>query len=102
MTLAWTTVLVIVFIMPGVAFLIGIAFPERHAREVVRTSAIGDIGLAVFTALILHVATLFVAALLGFSLRGAIRALLLFEDPAAATLRMAIANKWVFKLAIYV
>ncbi|HEX8664481.1 MAG TPA: hypothetical protein VF744_10675 [Beijerinckiaceae bacterium] len=54
MSLAWTTVLVIALLLPGVFVLVGFAASERHSREVVRTSAVGDVALALLLSIILH------------------------------------------------
>lgn len=54
MSLAWATILFILLMLPGVAVLMGIAAPERFSREVVRSTALGEIALAAFTAIIIH------------------------------------------------
>ena len=88
--------------MPGVAFLIGFATPERHAREVVRTSAVGDIGRAVFAAILLHAVALAAAVFLGFNLRGLMRAILLLEEGGSIALRAQVAATWIAKSIVYV
>src|SRR3954468_15337325 len=55
MSVAWATfVAVILLLLPGVAFLFGLATPERYSREIVRASAVNEIALAIAVALLLH------------------------------------------------
>ena len=60
MSIAWTTMIVIVLLLPGLGFMLGYAAEERYSRELVRSNAIGDIGMAVFCAIIAHLAALFI------------------------------------------
>jgi NADH:ubiquinone oxidoreductase subunit 5 (subunit L)/multisubunit Na+/H+ antiporter MnhA subunit len=54
MSVAWTTILIIALLFPGVFFFIGLSLKERFSREVIRSNAIGEVGLAILVALILH------------------------------------------------
>jgi len=56
MSLAWTTIFVIVLLLPGVFFFIGFATRERYSREIVRSTAIAEVGLALLFAGLLHLA----------------------------------------------
>jgi len=67
MSIAWTTALVIVLLLPGLFFFIGIATFERLSREIVRSSAISEIGLAVTVAIAIHLIA--VVVLSGFGIR---------------------------------
>lgn len=54
MSLAWSTILIIAFLLPGVFFFIGLSSRERFAKEIVRSGAVGEVGLAIFFALVIH------------------------------------------------
>ncbi|MHC2671911.1 hypothetical protein ACVI1J_004074 [Bradyrhizobium diazoefficiens] len=54
MSVAWTTILVIALLFPGVFFFIGLSSRDRFSREIVRSNAIGEVGLAIWVALVLH------------------------------------------------
>jgi hypothetical protein len=47
MSIAWTSILIIALLLPGVFFFIGYATGDRYTREIVKSSAIGEIGWAV-------------------------------------------------------
>jgi hypothetical protein len=68
MSVAWTTILIIALLFPGVFFFIGLSSKERFSKEIVRSNAIGDVGWAVFVALILHLSAYGVLTFLGFDL----------------------------------
>lgn len=58
MTVAWTTILIIAFLLPGLAFFVGYWYGERYAREPVKSSAVGEVGMAVFMAILIHLVML--------------------------------------------
>jgi NADH:ubiquinone oxidoreductase subunit 5 (subunit L)/multisubunit Na+/H+ antiporter MnhA subunit len=68
MSLAWTTILIIALLLPGVFFFIGLSLKERFSREVVRSNAIGEVGLAILVALILHLLAYAAVTAVGFDL----------------------------------
>ena len=68
MSVAWTTVLIIALLMPGVFFFIGYSTRERYSREIVKSSAVGEIGWAVFVAIIIHLVAWGLLAAFGFDL----------------------------------
>jgi hypothetical protein len=69
MSVAWTTILIIALLFPGVFFFIGLSLKERFSREVVRSNAIGEVGLAILIALILHIVAYYAVLIpLGFDL----------------------------------
>ncbi len=70
MSVAWTTILIIALLLPGVFFFIGFATRERYAREIVKSSAIGDVGWAVLISIIIHLLAWSVLAFFGFNLSG--------------------------------
>lgn len=65
MPLAWTTILIIAFLLPGVFIFIGININERYSKEIVRSGAVGEVGLAIFLAVIIHIAANLIAWPLG-------------------------------------
>jgi hypothetical protein len=64
MEVAWTTVVIIALLLPGVFFFIGYSTGSRYSREIVRSSAIGEVGLAVFISIIIHLLAWSVVALI--------------------------------------
>jgi hypothetical protein len=85
MSVAWTTILVIALLFPGVFFFIGLSSRDRFSREVVRSNVIGDVGLAIWVALVLHFLAFELISSLGFDIDKAIGTLSSFErriDPA--------------------
>lgn len=87
MSVAWTTILIIALLFPGVFFFIGYSSRERFSREIVRSNAIGEVGLAVLIALIIHLSAWGVLSLFGFDLAAFARPLSNIEKllPAIAT-----------------
>lgn len=74
MSVAWTTLFIIVLLLPGVFFFIGFTAHERYSREIVRSSAASDVGLAVIFALLLHMlAWAFLHHFFGFNLAFALK-----------------------------
>lgn len=65
MSLAWTTILIIAFLLPGVFIFIGINTNERYSKEIVRSGAVGEVGLAIFFAVIIHIIANSIAWLFG-------------------------------------
>jgi hypothetical protein len=68
MSVAWTTILIIALLLPGVLFFIGLHFEERFSREIIRSNAIGEVGLAILVALTFHFFAYWVLLLFGFDL----------------------------------
>jgi hypothetical protein len=79
MSVAWSTILIIALLFPGVFFFIGLSSKERFSKEVVRSNAIGDVGLAILVALILHLSAYEALTLLGFDLAEFLGSLPSFE-----------------------
>lgn len=87
MSVAWTTILVIALLFPGVFFFIGLSTNKRSSGEVVRSNAIGDVGLAILLSLFLHILAYWILSLFGFNLAKFIETLPTVEkwlDPAPA------------------
>src|SRR5574337_1041 len=58
MSIAWTTVLIICLLLPGVGFFAGYWSQERYSREIVKSAAIGEVGMAIFMAVLIHLIVL--------------------------------------------
>jgi len=54
MTALWATVAVVALLLPGVTFFHGFYSKERYSRELIRSNAIGEVGMALFVALLIH------------------------------------------------
>ncbi len=59
MSLAWSTVALLVLLLPGFLFFIGLYLPERISRDIVPGSTLTQLGGIVFIAFLIH-ATLYV------------------------------------------
>ena len=68
MSVAWATIAIIALLFPGVFFFLGLSSTERFSREVVRSNAIGDVGLAILVALCLHMVVYAILSPAGFDL----------------------------------
>jgi hypothetical protein len=55
MSLAWTTLALVLFLLPGLAFLIGVYSHDRYSRELGKGGTISDLGLATVFAILVHV-----------------------------------------------
>jgi hypothetical protein len=53
-SIAWTTLLIIALLMPGISFFVGYWTRERYSHEIVNSTAVGEIGMAVFVATSIH------------------------------------------------
>jgi hypothetical protein len=58
MSIAWTTIIVLAFLLPGVGFLRGRWAQERYSREVSKSSAFGEIAGIIFAAVLIHLSLL--------------------------------------------
>jgi hypothetical protein len=54
MSLAWTTLAVVVLLLPGILFFFGLFIPEKFTRDVAPRNALGELGAAVFVAFFVH------------------------------------------------
>jgi len=66
MGIAWSTILVLLALLPGVAFFVGLSVRDRYNRELIRTSVAGDIAAAMFAATFIHLAALLLLRCCGF------------------------------------
>lgn len=58
MSIAWATVALLILLLPGFLFFVGLAFPESFTRENIQRSPLGQLAGTVFVSLVVH-ATLF-------------------------------------------
>jgi len=79
MSVAWTTIVVIALLLPGVFFFIGYSSRERYTREIVKSSAVGEIGWAVFVAITIHLLAWGGLTLGGFDLAANLKRLADFD-----------------------
>jgi len=102
MSIAWTTVLLIAMLLPGIAFLVGFWSHERHSREIVRSSAVGDIGAVLFFSILLHLgAWTLMSGLFGFDISFYFRPLADHDQtPAWLVLDQVINRLWA--CAVYI
>ena len=54
MSLAWATLSLVLFLLPGLAFLIGVYSHDRYSRELGKGGMISDFGLATVLAIMVH------------------------------------------------
>lgn len=64
MSIAWATILIVLLLLPGIAFLGGLSLFTRQSREIVRSDVIGDIAMAVGLAVAIHLLSLGIVALI--------------------------------------
>ena len=68
MSVAWTTLFVIALLLPGVFFLMGMSARERYSKEIIKTTGVGELGVAVAIAIVLHLGAWEILSLFGFQL----------------------------------
>lgn len=56
MSIAWSGVVLLVLLLPGFLFFVGLTFPEKFTREAVERSALGQLAGTVLIALLVHAA----------------------------------------------
>lgn len=54
MALAWSTIALLVLLLPGFAFLAGLTLPEQFSRESAPKNPLGQLAIIVFIALVVH------------------------------------------------
>jgi len=54
MSLAWTTLAVVVLLLPGILFFVGLFLPEKFTRDVAPGNVLGELGAAVLVAVVVH------------------------------------------------
>ena len=87
--------------LPGVAVLLGIAAPERYSREIVKSTAIGELALAVFAAIIIHSISILLIQIFILDPLDVLRPLIVFETQAKVILVWPLVKATLPKLAAY-
>jgi hypothetical protein len=101
MSVAWTTVLIVLLLLPGLFFFVGLARLEPLPREIIRSSVISEIGLAACIAIAIHLILISILSAAGFRLSAFIQPF--FEYGLAPTSQAAKAvSGRLGHLAIYV
>jgi hypothetical protein len=101
MSIAWTTIIIIALLLPGVFTFIGYSTTERFSRDIIKTSAVGEIGVAVLIAIIVHLIAWGILVLCGFSLADFIRPFIDHEALPASTIANLVVQR-LAPVAIYV
>ena len=68
MSLAWATIALILFLLPGIFFFIGLASYERLSREIIRSSVVSEVAMASAIAIGIHFLSISTLSALGFRL----------------------------------
>lgn len=79
MEVAWTTIVIIALLLPGVFFFIGYATGDRYAREIVKSSAIGEVGWAIAISILIHLLAWGILSSFGFDLAFNIREIAAYD-----------------------
>jgi hypothetical protein len=104
---ASATILLVVFIVPGVMFVSGLVFRDRFRRSVVQANVIGEVAFALVVAIVLHLAVLVpLGALTGVTPATVLSPVLATEEgavmPEPGTLQRAALPVLVYAAAIAV
>lgn len=68
MSIAWATIALILFLLPGIFFFIGLASYERLSREIIRSSVVSEVAMAAAIAIGIHFISISCLSALGFRL----------------------------------
>ena len=68
MSLAWATIALILFLLPGIFFFIGLASYERLSREIIRSSVVSEVAMASAIAIGIHFVSIGALSAFGFRL----------------------------------
>lgn len=66
MALAWAPVAIILLLLPGIFFFIGLASFERVSREIIRTTVVSEIAMAIVIAIAIHYLSISLLSTTGF------------------------------------
>ena len=80
MSIAWASIAIILLILPGIFFFIGLATWDRLSREIIRSSVISEVALAVVIAGLIHFGSICLISTTGFRLAGFILPLVQFNS----------------------
>ena len=95
MSIAWATVAIILLLLPGVFFFIGLASYERLSREIIRSSVVSEIALAAAIAGAIHFVALCSLGAFGFRLSRFIAPVVLSAEKLSSDLVPQIAERLV-------
>jgi hypothetical protein len=68
MALAWAPLAIVLLLLPGIFFFIGLASYERLSREIIRSSVISEIAMATAIAIAIHYIAISLLSVVGFRL----------------------------------
>lgn len=68
MSLAWASLAIILLLLPGIFFFIGLATYDRLSREIIRSSVVSEVALALVLAGAIHFASISFLSAFGFRL----------------------------------
>jgi hypothetical protein len=93
MSVAWTTIAIIVLLLPGVFFFIGVATYERLSREIIRSGVVSELAAATVIAATLHTVAIVALSMFGFRLSEFIKPLAEYDQITSAQLWSRIADR---------
>lgn len=68
MSLAWASIAIILLLLPGIFFFIGLASYERLSREIIRSSVVSEVAMAIVIAGAIHFVSICLLSTTGFRL----------------------------------
>jgi len=86
MSLAWAPVAIILLLLPGIFFFIGLASYKRLSREIIRSSVVSEVAMATVIAIGIHFVSVSVLSATGFRLSQFILPFAEYGSIPAATL----------------
>lgn len=93
MSLAWAPLAIILLLLPGIFFFIGLASYERLSREIVRSGVISEVAMATVIAIAIHTGVLTFISASGFRLSEYIAPLIDFQTLTPQRLSKEIASR---------
>lgn len=73
MSLAWASIAIVLLLLPGVFFFIGLASYERLSREIIRSGVVSEVALATAIAIGIHFVLISSLSLFGFGSASSLR-----------------------------
>lgn len=81
MSLAWAPLAILLLLLPGIFFFIGLASYERWSREIIRSSVVSEVAMATGIAIAVHFLSLCLISAFGFQLSTFIAPLVEAAEP---------------------
>lgn len=100
MSLAWATIALIVFLLPGIFFFIGLASYERLSREIIRSGVVSEVAMASAIALAIHFFAISVLSAFGFRLSHFIEPLAEYQKIATEVFVQRVSDR-LMPMALY-